>query len=301
MPENPADEFEDSEETETGSVEKSSVSTYKVIGELSQADAAGVLGKNSSGTGKTVGVKGVTETTDSDEAAGVKGSSPKSNVGVLGQTYDDKSNLFDFGGSSAGIYGRSDKPKGNGVVGWSTNRWGIAGVSESNSYGGVVGTHTGNGFGIWSLNGLRVEGRTSISDVGIEAHQETDVGVNGNTTVIYDNEIVDDRDEYDPSTGKFTCAYDGDYHVEAQIDWPSTFPDHEAIFMEIHVNGTPELLNYQETATDTNGPTQAISKTIRDLSAGDTISIVADHGDGSNTHDLWGNPDYAQLQISQIG
>lgn len=231
---------------------------------------------------------------------GVHGKSPSSaGIGVLGQTLEDPTNFRAWVGEAFGVYGISDRQYG--VFGYKPSDDGATGAA-------VFGrSETTSSPAIWGINiaggpAVQAWGHVSIDQIGVEAHQTTGVDVPGSdTTVVYDNEIVDDRGEYNPSTGEFTCAYDGDYHVEAQIEWPTTLPDNEGIFIHIEVNGGTEIKNFQETAAGTNGPTQGISKTIRNLSAGDIITIVADHNDGSTTHTLEGLSNYAQLTISQIG
>ena len=268
---------------------------WKVLGTTDTTTGVGVLGHNTSGSGVSTGVQGVVDSTNV-EAGGVRG------IATTGRgvaVHADSTS-----GNGHAIRAKSNSGTGWGYGIWATNfassgqyATGIYAETKAPNSTAVIAENDGGG------EALRARGWVGIDDLGAEAHQVTDIDVPGtNTTVVYDDQIVDDRNEYDPTTGEFTCANPGTYQVEAQIEWPSTIPEETGLFVEIHVNGSPDIRNYQEVErANSAGPTQGISKTIRGLSAGDVITIVADHSDGTTTHSLTGIGTYAQLQITQLG
>ncbi|NIP25145.1 MAG: hypothetical protein GWN67_17650 [Phycisphaerae bacterium] len=124
---------------------------YGVYGDTGD-NGIGVYGIHSSSTGKSPGVKGVTNTTSSYCSAilgeatsttgtvyGVRGvSASNSGMGVVGRATAAS-------GETTGVYGQSDSIGGRGVVGWASNGSGA-------NYGGYFQVASADGTGVYAFH-----------------------------------------------------------------------------------------------------------------------------------------------------
>ncbi|MHC4691218.1 MAG: tail fiber domain-containing protein [Planctomycetota bacterium] len=124
---------------------------YGVYGDTG-GNGIGVYGIHSSSTGKSPGVKGVTNTTSSYCSAilgeatsttgtvyGVRGvSASNSGMGVVGRATASS-------GDTTGVYGQSDSIGGRGVVGWASNGTGA-------NYGGYFQVASADGTGVFAFH-----------------------------------------------------------------------------------------------------------------------------------------------------
>lgn len=280
-------------------------SNWKVLGETAASDGTGVLGHSTSGSGVTTGVSGVVDSSHVD-AAGVRGSAKGANVGVLAQVFDDRSSLLNLAESeSSGVFGRSDKAEGLGVAGISQNHHGVGGRSDdSDSYGvfaiNTVGAALGT-IGDAEVSGnLDVTGNSSTGQVGVSAYLGSNVSDFSGGTIPYDSHNVDDRGEFDPSTGKVTLSVGGDFHVVGQVDYGGGWADGDAAGLDIVVNGDVKAETFRGIVASNNGPTFTVSKTLRGLGAGDEIEISA-FLNSSNTPTVTGTEYLTFLTVSKIG
>lgn len=278
-------------------------------------DIAGVLGKAfDSGINQAYGVKGVTDaagsSTGATQPAGVRGEATNSSGvthGVHGTNLANSANEFEAA-APAGVFGDTDTPNQQGVVGTNTassggSSYGVIGLTESPNAPAVLATNPAGGPAIKTSGDVTIDGSVFIGDLGASAEQTTDISIATTPTdVVYDNEVVDDRGEYDQSTGVFTCATPGDYHVQAQVFWEGTPSEGELVRLAIRLDGIAEMAASKRWPTSTSSGeriTQDISKTMRNLAAGDQINITAQTGNTS--HDIIGIGNRANLQISKIG
>jgi hypothetical protein len=314
--------------------------TWKVLGQLDDPTGVGVLGHNTATSGTGYGVEGVTDspdrgaagvhghaaalspdptfgvvgTTASDDnlAAGVYGDGDQA-LGVRGiSSGDDGVFGLSYASGSAGVYGENKEPSGsstNGVRGIArSGADGTAGVkgqsfATSGATYGVFGSASSpDGYGLYSADDARVEGSVSMGAVGTEVVRTTDLSVPGSTTVTvaYDTVRTDDLNEYDTGTGTWTATNAGDYLVTAQVEWgQSNMSAGEGLNLYIYRNGSTFATNYRQSA-GSNGPSMNVSKTVRGLGAGDTISVRVSHYNASGM-EISGSAQYNWLEISRIG
>ena len=133
-----------------------------VIGTSASVAGAGVVGNAASTTGFIHGVLGFTTSTTelASGVSGMSGASTGSAVGVYGTTQSGEDSAGVLGwalastGNSAGVTGFTGSGDGVGV-------FGLAGPSPSI---GVLGSGTGNGFGVYSDGRAHVQGTLDVTD-----------------------------------------------------------------------------------------------------------------------------------------
>jgi hypothetical protein len=127
-----------------------------IIGETSNSPGTGVIGRGIASTPPpsnfNIGVYGSGITgvigSGSDGVAGL--STSAGGTGVYGETTSSSTGVANaiygigYGQNDNGVYGQADASNGFGVYGYSSNGYGVVGVSESNS--------SSNGYGIWGIN-----------------------------------------------------------------------------------------------------------------------------------------------------
>ena len=163
---------EDSRTTTTDAEPASHTSsTWKVLGELDEAGATGLLGHNTAGTGTGIGVEGVTDSSD-PSAVGVRANAPNGGIGLEAIS----SGSFAIDALTTGYTAITASTDGadfnalagfnNATTGWS---WGVRGDTDStnsNAHGvkgyanaaggagnGVSGTTRGDGDGATGVHG----------------------------------------------------------------------------------------------------------------------------------------------------
>lgn len=333
---------ESSDDTQTDSepvTDSHSADNAKVIGSLDNDDGTGVLG-HATGDGESYGVAGISDaagdSTNDVFPAGVYGNATGSDItrGVFGESDGvDGRGVVGTANQGSGVQHLTPTDTPIGVLGASDQSSSQSGVSAGYGVIGLAGAQTGAAYGVFgraeSSGGVGISAYNSARDgyalesVG-DAITEGDHEVTGahtvgelgasvdltsnitaqttSTDVVYDDVDVDDRDEYDASTGEFTCDRAGTYHVEASVMWDGTPDEGELLKLAIRVNGNQEAADSMRWPTSTSQGqriSQDVSKTIRGVSSGDVIKITAQTGNSS--HDLLNISYYSNLQITQIG
>lgn len=115
----------DGAQTEAEPLATATPSNYKVIGEFTSSDGAGVLGLNNEGSDVAYGVRGETPSSNGS-SAGVYGESTATSGGASGVTGVTQSNGGLFAGA-AGVSGEA--PSTN-----SSSAWGVTGTSNAEGY-----------------------------------------------------------------------------------------------------------------------------------------------------------------------
>ncbi|MGM0591912.1 MAG: hypothetical protein ACQETI_09860, partial [Halobacteriota archaeon] len=289
----------------TEAVTAEATSTTALRAETEGGDGvAGVSGEAVGSTGETVGVEGVTQSSDS-EAAGVRGSSTEGNYGVDGRVYDDESNLPTLASfESAGVIGRTDKSGGWGVVGWSQNNFGVFARTDDADSSALYGFNPQGGVAVNSQGILEVSEHVDVAKVGLsaylDANQTIDSGIA--TTVVFDATNRDDFGGYDASTGVYTVQEAGDYHVSFTIDWQTNFSAGVNIDYELQINGEFDggIQADTKTATSDHRVCRGFSRTLFDLQEGDTLQVTVKQDSGS-TADIWGQNQETYLTLHKVG
>lgn len=356
-------------------------SNYKILGKLSEKDAAGVLGQNTSNSGTTYGLRGEVDSTDSSAAgvhgeatdtngsasgvtgvtqsnggifvvAGVEGDAPSTQTssawGVAGTSkaegyYDDNFDTEVFGG---GVYGGVTPDSGNytaGVLGENSgthNRaagvrgnaassgktfgvYGTAASSDTDAAGvrgdanassgtvhGVYGsTNSSNGYGLYTPDDAKVDGHVEASE-GIRADVGASVYLGSNQTIpdggvktlAFDSIEVDERNEFDTGTGKFTTKYAGTYAVDCAIsfeDTVDTSQGSETIYIELWGGGTRKAVKEVLSPGGDDG-TYNISKTLYNLGANDEIEIIIKNYSSFDQVIYGTNPVWTYMTVRQV-
>lgn len=165
-------------------------STWKVLGEIDAADGTGVLGHNTSTSGQSMGVMGVTDSGETG-AAGVRGESKANDtIGVSGYNLADPANEYSST-FSAGVFGDTDRQNEFGVFGVNTNTGGsisigVLGRTSSSDGAGVFGFNTQGGVAVEANGRLRADEQIAqtASDGGPQSHVasivNTETGITSN-------------------------------------------------------------------------------------------------------------------------
>lgn len=197
---------------------------------------------------------------------GVATSGVETNAGVLGTN-------FSTSGVGNGVVGETNSPNSAaaGVLGRSTQSSGTAHGDR-----GVTSSPEGNGLS--SPNDVKFEGaihRDIGATVWLSSFQS--IPTRSETRVDYDIEIADDRSEWDTSNHKFVCATAGSYHADADARWADPLSGDSAgsnfVSLVVEVNGSPEAYTQNFIAVDSQ-PSHEVTTTLRDLSAGDEITVT---------------------------
>lgn len=247
----------------------------------------------------------------------------------MGQTYDTESNLPSLVGATeaAGVFGRSDKSNGWGVLGWSVNHHGMLGrTDDSNDYGvfaynssggyslgvngdaDVMGTvdvsNNVNASNVSASNNLSVGGHSDVSNVGLNAYLSSDYTIPDNsfTTLPFDSTTVDHFGGFDTSTGVYTVQEPGDYHVDFLIDWADQFSEGDGIEYAMLINGgLLGGMSADKVAPAATDPAEHFGRTLFGLSSGDTIEVELYQTSGSGKNVWGGSNEQTFLTIHKVG
>lgn len=282
----------------------------KGVGGLSSGTtdgAAGVKGEATGGSGITFGVDGSTSSSNA-EAAGVRGQTPEANYGVVGEAYDNESNLSSLASSeSAGVFGRSDKTDGWGVAAYSNNNDAVFARTDDAASYALNGFNTGSdGYAVGAFGNSYVDGYQDVNDIGVSAWLGSNFTVPDSTAtrVPFDNTVRDDfTGGLDTSTGVYEVQQPGDYHVDFLIDWSSTFASGDLIRYDLKINGsTSRGIAADTNVTGSTDPARGFSKAIFNLNQGDTIGVSVYQNSGAGM-DIYGSgsSEETYLTIHKIG
>lgn len=288
-------------------------SVWKVLGELADAGATGVLGHNSATSGAGSGVEGVTDSSGTD-SAGVRGEATAgsgSTYGVAGYN-----NSTDF---SAAVYGAvtasSNASATNGVYGYdpTENGAGVYGFTDGpgKTYGVYAHTQSADGYALYADGDSKTEGNHEITGdqtvgtLGASVYLSTSQTIpdDGRNTVEFDGTVVDDRNEWNNSGNYvFTCATDGDYHVSTSVEWQGNFPAGTEHNVYVRVNSSDKARRTQSVDNDTYSGIldEHVCKTLRGLSAGDEIEVQVSQTSGGS-EDLGTGEAETYLTVDKIG
>lgn len=243
-------------------------------------DSAAVFGYNTATSGRAWGVRGDTMSTDIN-GYGVRGEALAggSSKGVAGLTYGEDD-------GAAGVYGKS-----RGTSGF------VHGVKGE--------TDSSDGYGLYTPDDASVEGSMSVGKVGISAYLDGDQTIDHSTLtrVVFNNMVVDHFNGMDTSTGIYTIPEAGHYHVSFTINWSDKFDSGVPVTHRLEINDTPlaqGLNSVQRTAGNSRDPERNYSRTVFDLSSGDTVQVVVNQESGSSK-DIFGSNQETYLTIHKVG
>lgn len=156
---------------------------------------------------------------------------------------------------------------------------------------------------------LDVDGAVTASkgvrgNVGASAYRNTNQTATSGTTetIVFNAERADERNEFDTSTGEFTCAYDGTYHVDASVNLAAaTVQGGEEVQIRISVNSVAEAINVCQVDANAGDPSYTYSKTLFGLSSGDVITVRFSNVSNHDL-DIYGGSHYwTWVTIHQVG
>lgn len=272
-------------------------STYKVSGETPQTSATGVIGRTTATSSITYGVLG-------------EGRSP-SVQGVVGAASSSTPNLG-IGGVPTGVWGFTDKSSADTGVTTAYGVYAQASASTGVAHGVYGISSASSGYSVFAAGdskttGVAEMGTQSVDKVGLDAYLTTDQTVQELTfpNVQFDTVDRDDFGGLDTSTGTYTVGADGDYHVSTAIRWKTDLSGGVEHNVYIDAGGTVEARLDQEVPGATSESAKIhdhLSKTVYDLSEGDTIEIQVyiDNLDGSDEVIKAGKK-YTYLTIDKVG
>lgn len=247
-------------------------------------------------------VGGGVSNTVSGEAATVAGGEANTASGADATVPGGQNNTASGAGSLAA--GTDATAGHDGAFVWSDSSGGAVSSTGQDQF--IVQASGGVGIGTEApTETLDVAGAVNIRDVGVSAHLGGMVPVETSTTetVVFDVVRADDRGEYDPFTGVFTCASDGDYRVTTALEWDGRMPGGTDHVVNILLGGSPVARRYNEVAgpsTESAYVTEHLSKTLYGCSAGDEISIEVFHNSGT-TESLFSGRANSYLTIDRVG
>ncbi len=122
------------------------------------------------------------------------------------------------------------------------------------------------------------------------------------TTLAFDQVIIDEYDGYSSSSGVYTVQEAGDYHVSIGVHWVDAFLADEYIFYYFNLNGTHENGIYTTYEHDRYLPTHTFSRSFANLSAGDTLELEVFINLTGESRELYGDPDnqYTFITIDRL-
>lgn len=261
-------------------------SVWKVLGELADAGATGVLGHNTATSGAGTGVEGVTDSSGAG-SAGVEGKATAGSGTTYGVAGYNDSTQF-----SAAVYGEvtasSNTNKTNGVYGYDPTENGAGVFGEAGGPGTTYGVYgedlTADGYGVYSNGDSKTSGNDEVTGhrstgmVGVDAYLETDATVQHDTrtTVPFDQTRRDDFTGMNQSsTGKYTVQVAGDYHVDFAISWADFFSGDQVDYALL-APGYEFIEDVQHNSNESIG----FSKTVFDMDVGDDIYVEVEQFSG---------------------
>lgn len=313
--------------------------TYGVHGRTNSIEdsAAGVHGRAIGSTGTTYGVEGFTDS-PVDGAAGVRGvgaatsggvygalgfTESPSGIGVVGSVANSVP-LPDFKGYPTGVWGHTDKSGADPDVQFATGVYGGSEATSGLAHGVTGSTYSPDGIGVYGTSrnaggyavyadgdsktdgDHEVTGSQTVGDLGASAYLSTDQSIPsgfGGTQVAFDTIVADDRNEFDDTTGSFTCATDGDYRVAVGLEWQDNLAGGTLNQYFVSTNGTTHTRQRRTVpgaASETASIAVHLSRTIRGLAAGDDITILAGQNSGSDKNLQSGKP-RTWVTIDKVG
>lgn len=272
------------------------------VASAATGSSTGVYGESHSSKYNAIGVEGRLQNS-TGSGAGVYGSVYSTGGGVAGT----KGRAFNSTGTSYGVEGITDS-RTDGAVGVR----GEAGATTGEVYGVLGTTNSGTGYGVYTPDDARVGGdfdvggSQTVGNLGVSAYQSANQTISsglGTTVIAFDTAVADDRGELDPSTGEFVCAEAGSYRVSAGAEWLDQLPGDTLTQFNIMLNGgvhTRMRDDVTGAASATFDVAHRTSRTLRGLSAGDTITIALGQNSGSSK-DLLGGKANTWVTIEQVG
>lgn len=206
------------------------------------------------------------------------------------------------------VLGQIDAASGIGVLGHNTatsgTAIGVKGVTDSTHEraAGVLGVSSSSG----SAAAIRAEGHVDTTDVGLSVWLGSDQTIPTETErpILFDSIRRDDFDAYDSTTGVYTVQEPGDYHVDFTVRWRDFFgsdgtPD--IARHRVYVNGSLDRGIRYETSLNSGKPPEHHSKTVFDLSTGDTLRVTVWQSGDENA--IVGDPteESEYLTIHKVG
>jgi len=128
-----------------------------------------------------------------------------------------------------------------------------------------------------------------------QATRSTSVNVSGFTDLVFDDEVFDDRGDYDPGTGEFTAPTDGRYEVQISGKFKN-HADGDQLDMIVK-NNTNTVINGPVVAGGTSQVTVDNNKTL-DLAEGDVLTFQAFESGSGCTLDA--NDASTYVEITQV-
>lgn len=285
-------------------------SPTKVVGEIGDTDATGVVGHATAGSSITYGVLGQGDSPSTQGVVGTTGSLPNIPTGFPAGVWAHTARSSADAGVTEGygIYAESTAGSGEtyGLYGIVKSPQGYGVYSDGNSHtkGNHEVTRDVSVGGDLSVGGNQtVIGSVSVGDLGASAHLSANVDIPDDTatTVPFDVETADDRYEFDTSTHTFTASRAGHYRVDVAVGWAEGFSDGDYHQVWIEQNGSVVAATTENHSTsDVIVPSTGLSKLVRGVSAGDTIEGVVKQVSGS-TKSVVNSASRTYLDVVQVG
>jgi len=260
---------------------------YKVLGDIDDDSGIGVLGRNTATSGFTKGVEG---RVSSPAGYGLYTPDDARVDGTLraSTTYTDQ-----LGTGTADPLALANDINANSVTISNLGQLSVSTVDNGGNSISLGDNVDANGNKLVDDTGsvtvdddteitgnVDVSGAQSVGNLGANAGKISDQSVSGNfsrTTVVFENKFQDDRDEYNNTTGVFTCSRDGAYQVDTCVVVENTdLNTGDRVFMEIVTSGSftaaPRVKHSHH--SDIIGDVYlSLSKVVRGLSSNDTIEV----------------------------
>jgi hypothetical protein len=265
-------------------------STYKILGELADTEASGVVGNATATSTVTYGVlgKGASPSTQGVVGAATSAVVPDIAIGypagMWGYTDRDSSTSEDVE-EAYGVYGeaRSTSGKSHGVYGntTSSNGYGVFSDGDSKTSGDheITGSQTVG-------NNHTVTGSQSIGKVGMEAEMSTNaqsIDSGDQPTIKFDTAVVDHFNQFDSANYEYVVPEDGHYHVVAAVHWRN-IPGQSRHDVDIKVGNFSQVDRIQTvpgSSSEYATITDETTKTLYGLSQDDRISVSVFQDSGS--------------------
>ncbi len=295
-------------------------------GTLSGPTPSGVKGTGT-GSGENAGVLGVTQS-DAGRAAGVKAVATSgfanailadaNNSGLAIEATAQADNAPAVWARTIGSSGTDLKRAILGEI--STTAAGVSAVrghaqaSSGETYGveGETASTAANAAGVHGTvsdstgdaAAIKASGHVDIDDVGVTAYRSSNLSISNetDTTVKFDATREDHFSGFDTSNGVYTVQQAGDYHVDFMINWNSFFSAGDSIDYRLLVDGFTTEGFVADTKIPGNiAPSRCFSKTIRGMSAKETIEVEVYQSSGGSK-DISGSADGdTYISIDKVG